>query len=147
MKEIYIYIAGLFDGEGYIGIQKTQMRIVITSANKIALQKLAADCGKGYVGLSKGKRRGNRGPSWQWKCIKRGQLFPLIEGIAPYVRIKKPQIEIALRVIQALKKDSVKNPIVRDFVIQSGKQIALLNSRKRQKKLLVAASSSIWDKL
>lgn len=128
---LYPYIAGLFDGEGHIGIQKTTMRVVITNADGDALKSIAARCGLGYVKRVKGARRGNRIPSWQWLCFDRQELFALLEGIAPFVVIKARQMKYALDAMRCIRSCSMRDPISRDRVRWCGEMIKSFNARKR----------------
>lgn len=131
MTHVYAYIAGLFDGEGHIGIQDLQMRFVVTNADSAALKSIAAESGKGYVKLVMGRKRGNRGPSWQWLCFKRSELFPLIEEISPHVRIKSQQIHYALAAIQCMRANPILSFEKKQFLRECGRRISALNSRKR----------------
>jgi len=76
MKQLFAYLAGIIDGEGYLGLTNRgkQMRLVVTSTDERLPRYLAERTGKGYVKLSKRKHDGRRVPSWQWLCFKREEV-------------------------------------------------------------------------
>ena len=111
------YITGLFDGEGYISINKVQKRayrnsvaygrkyttyrlhVRLGSTNREVLEWLLDMVG-GYiydhnVDPSTGMPRGNRKESWTWHIGGR-VTRPFLELIQPFCKIKRPQVDLAL---------------------------------------------------
>ena len=90
------YVAGLFDGEGCIHIQKNcQMKITIT-------QKKV-----GILYLLKMKYGGNvyhQERASNWQLSKKKDTKPFLEAIKPHSLIKREQIEIALQMFALYRK-------------------------------------------
>jgi hypothetical protein len=91
------YLAGFVDGEGCIGIGSTNTSLVLTLAisqvNLTVLQEIQKDYG-GH--LTPCKVKGNRRPAWILRWSSKAALS-VIEKILPYLIVKKPQAEIAVK--------------------------------------------------
>jgi len=98
------YVAGLFDGEGsiFIGKQKTdrnksgllfRLHIEMCNTNELAVRRMQL-----YFGGSVYERYADldtRRTLWSWQL--RGQMaLEFLKVISPYLRIKKPQAELAI---------------------------------------------------
>lgn len=92
------YIAGLFDGEGYVGIiDRTRSgltryiaSVVIANQSKVTLDWICESFG-GRVHPLKDRR--NLRPCYSWYL--RGSLMDVfLDAIAPYARIKAKEVEI-----------------------------------------------------
>ena len=96
------YVAGIIDGEGSIGIyqQKARgyrskvMRVTVDNTDEWLIRQLLMWFG-GHINR-RSDHRGNRKDVWQWyvESKKAGNFLRLI---LPYVRMKRPQVELALQ--------------------------------------------------
>ncbi len=105
-KQFIIYAAGLFDGEGYIVINKTLrpkekrapqylLLIGITMTDLPPLELFKENFG-GY--LFKGKKAWNhlsKRPVYRWTLYAQ-KAVDFLKTIYPYTILKKPQIEIGI---------------------------------------------------
>lgn len=102
-KEMTAYLAGLFDGEGSIHMSGRDYKssVVVTVTNTdISVCRLFADEWGGNVGsyrhtsMSAFSKQINR-----W--YRAGQnAKPFLESLLPYLRIKKPIAELALKLLE-----------------------------------------------
>ena len=105
------YIAGIIDGEGCIGLRRETLRrkdkkyatvrlyVSVSNTNEWLLQWLRFS----FRGsLAPCPRKNHQRLAWEW-CIVFKQARAFLEAIYPYLRIKKPQAEIALRFQKAKK--------------------------------------------
>ena len=101
--ETLAYAAGLFDGEGYVDIYKAtlskasknislMLRVVITQKDGVIMNWLEDNFG-GYVQKSV---RPDNNWVYHWD-IRSKAAETFIQGIMPYVKIKKAQLELALK--------------------------------------------------
>lgn len=103
------YIAGLMDGEGCIGIYKNrkhsgkgytyQLYVSLGQANEWICQYLKFAFGDSITYYN--KTRG-RQPYWQWSTTTRKALN-LLQQVLPYLKLKRPQAELAIK-FQLAKK-------------------------------------------
>ena len=105
-KEILAYIAGIVDGEGYIGIKKDMIKgrgvspvyyeRLSIAQNKKELVDLFIEtfkCGKIYFhGHSKLSKKGY----WSWE-ISNKICVNVLKQIYPYLRIKKPEAKLVIK--------------------------------------------------
>lgn len=95
------YVAGIVDGEGCIGLninragksKSYRIKISVSNTNEWVCQWLRL-CFGGCV--SKSIVRGNRKPQWTW-FISGNKALACLGVIYPYLHIKKPQAEIAIK--------------------------------------------------
>lgn len=93
------YIAGLFDGEGYIGVGLSGKKyhnftISLTNHHVYALQQVQKVVGGKFGKLSSyGLRQGNEVPFLEWWSVE-GMVF--LKRIQPYTIVKRPQIDLVL---------------------------------------------------
>ena len=97
------YIAGLFDGEGclhysfkhhwYGRKENSEYWIQITNINRPIIEYLHNVFGGGMV-LDR-RQGGNRRMNFAWKIVARG-TFRVLRQIAPYLRIKREQVNMLL---------------------------------------------------
>ena len=100
------YIAGLFDGEGYVGVIKVKpnpkwrqkspvysMVVSIANTNLEILCWLRGLFGGSVFTTNKRTEHWQKGHEWR---IVSNQAIPFLEAIQPYTKIKKEQIELAL---------------------------------------------------
>lgn len=101
-QEKIIYLAGIIDGEGYIGINKSKnyqgkplfkLRVVVCNTNTDLIKWLVDNFG-GYITKKKTYSYKHK-VSYNWKvnCDKAGDVLSLV---LPYLIIKKRQAELAI---------------------------------------------------
>lgn len=92
------YIAGFFDGEGFIGITRRKKKKSVNYAYYIQvavgqkdgrIMDTLKDMFKGNIHTLK------RDGSYFWSCSDR-TAFDFLKQITPYLRYKKPQAEVAM---------------------------------------------------
>lgn len=98
------YLAGLFDGDGYIGIRKQYpspdrmqyvMSVVLTLTDKPTLEFWIEKTGIGSF-CTLPRNATGRKPVYQWRlAAKKGES--LLRMIYPYLMIRKSQADIAFR--------------------------------------------------
>ena len=97
------YTAGLFDGEGSVSIHQTlysvALHIQIANANFEALSWIKDSFG-GSISIYKDRRNGHS--SYRWRTASKKASF-FLEQVLPFLRIKVPQANLALK-FQSLKK-------------------------------------------
>ena len=101
MKKVDLaYIAGIIDGEGYIGISARKQVLVSVSNTSLWLcNYLKFSIGYGSVGVMPRYTK-NSSPAWHWFiCSKKAMLF--LELILPFLKLKRPQAELAIQVQRA----------------------------------------------
>lgn len=105
------YFAGFFDGEGSICVHLHQRNakalVVNVSANQVDPRPLILLKEKygGSLFLTKNASpSGKVGEIWKWQLVS-AQAEPFLQDIYPWVIVKKHQVEIALQVREAMKKD------------------------------------------
>lgn len=116
------YMAGLFDGEGYIRSQVKENRnghhgyglvlgIGIVNTDEAVLKWVQTICGGSVKG---GSRRGSRHPypgahpwlwrpCYEWTVTDRNGIGTIIAAIYPYLRIKRDRASLLLQLLTTLK--------------------------------------------
>lgn len=99
------YVAGIIDGEGTICIHQDkaksgkvylQLRVDVTNTNEWLIQWLKFALG-GHTDVSRRAKIGkNWKPSWRWS-VSANQASAFLKLIYPYLRLKKPQAELAIK--------------------------------------------------
>jgi len=94
-----VYVAGLFDGEGYMGIKnfkgKTYLRYRLAIANQH----------KGVLELIKNRfggniyKKDNKIECWQWEINNKQEAINFLEKIIPHLIVKKEKSEEGLKLI------------------------------------------------
>lgn len=92
------YLAGFFDGEGsvYLVHEHTdnyQLFISVSSIDKWILEWFVLAFG-GKVNRQY-RAKGNRKESWQWRMVD-CKAEVVLRALLPYLKLKKPQAELAL---------------------------------------------------
>lgn len=93
------YIAGFFDGEGCIGISKSGksgqmiLRTSLVNTNDIVLRVIQATYG-GSIHVQ--QHQSNWKPAYNWSVAGR-QAREFLKDIGPFLVMKRPQYEVALR--------------------------------------------------
>ena len=134
------YVAGIIDGEGYIGIQDNgrQIRIVVTSTCEELLSKLATITGLGYYARCSPRKDRSRVPAWQWFCFGQNAVT-VLRKIHSLLIIKHEQASLVLRFANYLKSRRFPRAPMSERDASVGlhfaKQIKALNSKERNKQL------------
>lgn len=100
------YIAGFFDGEGSVLVYKRttslspkssttpyQIRATITNTNEAVIRAIQAKHGGSIYNYPPAPRRR---PAWKWTVLCQ-DAAKFLTAIAPYLIIKAPEVEIALK--------------------------------------------------
>lgn len=131
------YIAGIVDGEGYIGIKTShhergrrgyRLCVTVTNTDLWLMNHLKFAIGGGLVMLH--KTPVSRQQCWQWQISdkKAGEFLKLI---LPYLHLKRPQAELAIK-FQAAKGRSTRGLTENEVAVEQAQKI-LLQSMKRNK--------------
>ena len=94
------YFAGLFDGEGHVGIwchtqgRQYYLQAEITNTHQGIIEQLQNKFA-GYI-YSMKRYSSNHRPTWGWRLQSRS-AFNFLKIIYPYSRIKTQQIELAMK--------------------------------------------------
>lgn len=96
------WLAGFVDGEGHIGIQKItahnrtffNVRMQITQCNYNVLQYVAQLTKHQRIHIAHRANK-NQAQAWVW-CSDMRVTVKILQEIIPYLRVKKPQAELAL---------------------------------------------------
>lgn len=97
------YVAGLFDGEGCINLrprsntkkQTYELQVTLVSTNEWITQQLKFSFG-GNVYYTPENFERNWKASWRWLTQAQNALR-FLELVYPYLKLKKPQAEIAIK--------------------------------------------------
>ena len=106
------YIAGIVDGEGYIGISADhrkrnpnrpcwRLRVTVTNTNEWLMQFLKFSFG-GIIDL---KRSSSLKPCYNW-TLCRSNAAEFLKLILPYLRLKRPQAELAIKFQASISKST-----------------------------------------
>ncbi len=96
------YTAGIIDGEGWISIKNRQikngyrnycLKVGVASTNEPIINWLKGNYGGSICFV---KSRGNRKDKWVWDLATK-QASELLKLVLPYLKIKNPQAELALK--------------------------------------------------
>ncbi len=91
------YTAGIIDGEGCIGIQKTTyanaIYVAVVNTNEWLIRWLRF-CYGGNIRIEKSRGPNNK-PQFRW-AIHTKQAGEFLKLVSPYLRLKRPQAELAL---------------------------------------------------
>ena len=100
------YVAGIFDGEGCVCLRINKGRyysldISVANTNEWLMQWLKfAFGGNFYAMQAKTRKAQNWKPCWRWTITgNKGSSF--LKLILPYLRLKKPQAELAIKFQEA----------------------------------------------
>lgn len=135
------YAAGLFDGEGYVDIYHYTptkrsrnlsfvLRIIVTQKDGLIMKWLK----DAYSGSVK-KERNGKFYIYRWSCHS-GIAKKFLETILPHVKIKKPQVELALEFISRKKNHGWIDKKTGKFARLSSEEIEIRHEmQKRLKKM------------
>lgn len=110
-RQLLSYLAGLFDGEGYIGINKGRrdnggypsysIAVTVRITEELLARLFHFNFG-GSIYYRKYENP-NWSPIWSW-TISGKNAEPFLQDILPYLLLKKPQAELALYFIRETRK-------------------------------------------
>ena len=95
--------AGIFDGEGCVGVYNNKLRTMLVNTNLEILKNLKQEYGGQIHDQRKGKEHYK--DKWVWYIQDRPTIKKFLLKILPYILYKKPQIKHGLTFIQL--KDSL----------------------------------------
>ena len=125
------YTAGIIDGEGCISIYRMKvfshlaLRVSVSSTDEWLCQFLKFSFGGHIYGP---RRRGHNKPCWEWRITSAG-AGEFLRLILPYLRLKRPQAELAIK-FQGAKGRSRKGLTEEERALEEAQKI-LLSSLKR----------------
>ncbi len=119
-KEIKAYAAGIFDGEGYIGIDKVSkstgsknyhygIRVIISQKDGLIMDWLKDNFG----GNVYHQKREQKYSIYRWR-IHSKKAVEFLKNIYPYVLIKKSQIDLAIKFDKERIEKLTKNRLGKD---------------------------------
>ena len=134
------YTAGIIDGEGSIGLylnrckkQKDfyQMRVTVRNTNEWLVQRLKITYGGYFYPSRYGDKEmaKNWKPQWQW-IIAANKALVFLKLIYPYLRLKKPQAEVAIR-FQEMRRGQGYHFTEEETAIAEVERILMGNLNKR----------------
>jgi hypothetical protein len=107
----WAYAAGFVDGEGCIAITRTflaarnkfgySVAVVVTNRDRLVLDWMR-EMWRGRV-VASSHSGGNARPSWAWRISGTG-CETFLRGLRPMLRIKGPQCDNALEMIEVIKR-------------------------------------------
>jgi hypothetical protein len=108
----WAYAAGFVDGEGCIAIVRSFVRergryqygvqVVVANRDREVLEWMRSVWGGWVVAVS--SRQGSARANFTWRCPTGLSGKPFLTGIQPWLRIKKPQCQNALAMIDLLQR-------------------------------------------
>lgn len=98
-REEHIYLAGFFDGEGCISVFKQGDKLVVAAVvggtHEDSILRFQRAFG-GHIVHTKPNIRLNYKAQYQWR-VQGSRALAAISAMAPFLVVKKPQAEVALR--------------------------------------------------
>lgn len=132
------YVAGIVDGEGYIGISLSglapQPQVIVVQKNQQAfLEELCGRWG-GTVYLNK-----TAGGVHQWGLYKKEDIFKFLRDITPYLRFKRRRAELLSKFCELPNLRSAENAsellLVRDSLVEEFEALKSLEGWGKQKEV------------
>ena len=139
MKKVDLaYVAGIFDGEGCICLRSSKRRsytldVSIVNTNEWLMQWLKfAFGGNCYSMQYKSNEERNWKPCWRW-ALASNKAMNFLELIHPYLRLKKPQADIAIKFQRARR--GMGYPLTdQELAIEEAQRIVMTKLNRRGKK-------------
>ena len=103
------YLAGFFDGEGHVGIAKLRRKggtfvyainVSIVNTNLDLLKEIQREMG-GQIYKSKTRNKKAHRQSYSLQFTKRQDQFCILSGMLPFLRIKRVQASLVVRLIES----------------------------------------------
>lgn len=94
-EQFTLWFAGLFEGEGYTGVQRGRVRLSLGSTDRDVLEKLQTNLG-GHIYATR-KRKEHWKDFWKWELTVDSEARCVLERIMPYMGERRTrQIAAAL---------------------------------------------------
>ena len=111
------WLAGFIDGEGYIGVVKSQKSendqhsaswlfhpwVIVTNTNPKAIKDIQTAIGFGKRAFLR-RTEGRDKPAYQIKITKLDDVITLLETIGPYLKLKTKQCKLMIKFCKLRKK-------------------------------------------
>ena len=104
------YIAGLIDGEGYVGMVKTITRPTVAPNTYVLVPRIQVKmCDRDGIDLAHEifggsiycrKANGNNRATWTWQVTNKKNVKSCLKLLAPYLMIKKHQADCVLKFLE-----------------------------------------------
>ena len=124
------YVAGFFDGEGYISIEKKQLnlRVGIANTNKDIMEWIHINFGGQMQKVNAEKYKHK--PCYLWRASSK-QAENFLKYIYPFLKVKKLRAEIAFKLRETFNYENFNNQKISPGIIQQRldfrKQMLVLN--------------------
>ena len=102
-----------------------RLRVAVTNTNEWLVQYLKFSIGGGIILLKRDKRPK---PCYQWS-IERGKAAEFLKLILPYLQLKRPQAELAIK-FQASVTRSTRKLTEEQLAVREAEMILLQNMKK-----------------
>ena len=109
----WAYAAGFVDGEGCIAIVRSYVpargryyygvHVVVANRDREVLEWMKSLWGGWVVAVSGSSRSAQARLGWNWR-VATTLAKPFLDGLGPWLRIKKPQCDNALAMVELLKR-------------------------------------------
>jgi hypothetical protein len=132
-KLILSYMAGFFDGEGYVGILKRKKKTAQSVSHYVVLSLGQKDgATMDWIVNNFGGRihRVKFDGSYQWMCSDK-KAYEVLKEITPFLKYKKPQAELAIKFYEERIVDNSKR-----FMILTEEELKRREEIYQQIKLL-----------
>lgn len=107
----YAYVAGFFDGEGCISINRNNLQTTLSNTDFEILVKLKNEFGGN---IYKEKKKENYKQKWIWQISDRSTLKYFLNRIYKYTTVKRQQIEYGLKFLELSTKSTPKGGLSED---------------------------------
>ena len=99
-ETVYAYIVGFFDGEGYIGVDKQRLSLIINISNtNLEILKRIKSVFRSKIYVKTEKSESSK-KQWIWKISNRNDIKFFLETILPYSTVKESQIKLGLEFLE-----------------------------------------------
>ena len=120
------YVAGIIDGEGWIGIVKQsgyyREQCKVDNTCKKLIDWLYHSFGGSYY-QQKGKREGNK-MNYVW-YLRKGQVYKILKTVYPYMKVKRKQAEIIFQFEGTKERSSGRYYRLPDYVKKKREELML----------------------
>lgn len=120
--EEWAYLAGLFDGEGCISATQRsrstfQVRLRVSQRSGLFLEVLVSEFDVGRITTYHRRDRGNRSVTL-WNVVAKTEVRFLLQGMMPYLRLKKSQAELALELLDSSTSTDIGETVTQISVLK-----------------------------
>ena len=125
------YFAGIFDGEGCIIIRKVKgyhnVMVAVANTNEWLCRQFYFSFGGGV--RLRSKQIQNRQPIWAWQAYSSDAKNTLVL-LLPYLKLKKPQAEIAIRFANRMQKKKGGRVTDGELAVREAERLLISNYNK-----------------